>query len=161
MPLPAEVETWKAEMLKAGVTEDELKPFLARAEANEAVANALKGSVMATADYTRQMQALKAVEKQAKEKIAESDAYIKDLAQWKNKEDANYKAWARAKADAESKLAEVQARIKTLKDNGYLGDDDVKGILTEGTPSPAPVNQPKKTEGEDDRYLSIEEFNKQ
>ena len=160
MPLPAEVETWKAEMLKAGFVEDDLRPFLARAEQNEGAAKALRGTVMATADYTREMQALKAIEKQEKDELQKTQVWAQELKSWKSGHDAEKKAALEAKVAAESRLNEVQNRIKALKEGGYLGDEDVTGMLpTSTTPTTTPTARPK--EGEDDRYLLIEEFNKQ
>jgi hypothetical protein len=81
------------------------------------------------------MQTLKAQQAEAEKKLTDATAILQDNAtkwpQW----ESNYQSALRAKEQAEAKLAAVNARLDSLKQQGYVSDEQLAGLDVR-TPAP-------------------------
>lgn len=128
MPVDAAVQTWAEEMKKAGLTEEQLKPFIE----NESVAARVKSTVMAQSDYSRNIQALKAKETE----IAKTEQKVldlqSDLVNWRQNE-AEPKL-RKAQQDLENLQAEhtkIVSRLNHLKDSYSIPEEELYGLVAE------------------------------
>lgn len=141
MAVPAEVQNFVNEMLKAGLAPEDFASILSKAEANAAVANALKSGVMAQSDYSRNMQTLKADQKKAQDKAERSTAYVAQLSKWKSEEvDPVVQR-------ANESYTEYQRRLSALQ-----------GV--EPTMQPPPQVEMKR-DPETGKFITAEDFQKQ
>ncbi len=159
MPVAPEVQSWVDELIKAGATAEDLQGLLTKAEANSAIANALKGSVMAQSDYSRRMQSLQTDTKKAQDEVAKTTAFYQQLAAWKQNEADP--AVQRARQDAEAArndASRIRQRMETLKQSGILSDSDLSDLGP--TVTTAPVAE-RPRDPETGKFITVEDFQKQ
>ncbi len=159
MAVAPEVQSWVDELIKAGATAEDLQGLLTKAEANSAIANALKGSVMAQSDYSRRMQSLQTDTKKAQDEVAKTTAFYQQLAAWKQNEADP--AVQRARQDAESArndASRIRQRMETLKQSGILSDADLSDL---GSPVSASPVAERPRDPETGKFITVEDFQKQ
>ncbi len=159
MPVAPEVQSWVDELIKAGATAEDLQGLLTKAEANAAIANALKGSVMAQSDYSRRMQEIQTTSKKAQDEVAKTTAFYQQLAAWKQNEADP--VVQRARQDAESARNDanrIRQRMETLKQSGILSDSDLSDLGPSASTTPV-AERPR--DPETGKFITVEDFQKQ
>ena len=161
MPLAKEVQEWIEGLRSQGFTDEQIKPMLAVVEGNEAAANYLKKTVMAPAEFSRQMDALKAEQKKAQEEFDKSQKWFESTTKWRDEKSAEYDARLQRAVKAEAALNAAKQRIDMLKTQGYLDDNAVNGIFEGVAVTPSPSVTPAPTATDTPKYVTPEELTKQ
>jgi hypothetical protein len=91
-------------------------------------------AVLAQSDYTRRMQELTALKKQEQDELTKTTEWAKQLTAWEGTKKGEFAAAVKAKNDADTRLASINAKIQELKTQGYLDDSLMPTDL--GTPAP-------------------------
>jgi hypothetical protein len=165
MALPAEVQAWADEMKSLGFVEDDLRPFLARADQNEKLSNGLKGSVTATADYKRKMDLLRKQDEDAKKLLDANTTLQRELVRYKSEEvQPTLDKANRILAEQAALQARISERAKQLREKYGIEDEDIKDLVdTSQAVKDAAVKAAESkgvTVTDDGKFVKTEDFNK-
>jgi hypothetical protein len=151
-----------------GLPEDKAKVVLESFGAPEVLAK-VGDSVLARADYSRNMDRLKAEEDRLKadfaKKVTDEEKktldYSTSVGNWKKEKETILADAVKKREEAEARLTAVQAKIKEIAPTYAIPEDQLTSIMT---PVVASNNDRRdsnvRPRDEDGTYISKEEFNK-
>ena len=150
-----------------GLPEDKAKVVLESFGAPE-VLTKVGDSILARADYSRSMDALKAKETQLQadlaKKIADEEKktldYSTSVGKWKEEKEKVLKEAIAAREAAEGRVTEIQGKIKEIAPTYAIPEDQLSSILipvSTSTPKNDPTIRPRD---EERKYVGVEEFNR-
>jgi hypothetical protein len=151
-----EVQNWIDAMKAAGASDEWIKSTTDLLSGNEKLHQLHREAVLAQSDYTRQVQALSTLKKQQEAELQKSLDHEKRLTDWQREQTEKGQAAVRSREAAEAKLAAINARLQSLKTDGYLDDKMLEGIDLTGSPPPSTPPPAAPPNGDGSKYVTPE-----
>jgi hypothetical protein len=153
----ADLEKFVADL---GLPADKAKMVLDSIGADEGARNKFGEHVLRQQDYSSKMDALKTeqqrLETEYKSKVAQEEAFHASVATWKTEaEKKTEEAITKARREAEDRLANASAKIRTLATNHGIPEDEIKDLLV-APANPNPNPQPR--DPETGKFMTTEQY---